>query len=359
MRFGYMTLTDNPLAYGANRRDANQFLLDVLEECVLADELGFDSVWVPEHHFGLFGCLPSPSVFLSHVAARTKRVRLGPATVVTPLNQPLRLAEEWALLDLLSHGRTVFSAGRGYDEREYGGFAVPYAESRERFDEELLLIRKAWTEPSLTFHGKYHHIEEPVTILPRPVQQPHPPIYVACFSRPTVEMAARNGFHALFAPFAAAMQFGSLQQAAAEFMALAREAGYPDSRVMCSYFFALADDAAAERRFKERVLYYMQGISPALPTDPHATPPHMRYMTEIKAQMLKLRPGQLGERSVVTGDAERCAAQLRAVEQAGVDEVLLYLNVGAYPHADTLRMMERTARELFPHFAATRALERA
>src|SRR5919108_2937550 len=150
MRFGYFTLTDNPPAYGARRRDPNRFLLDVLEEALLAEELGFHSVWVPEHHFGLFGCLPTPAVFLAHVAARTQRVRLAPATVLLPCNQPLRVAEEFAMLDLLSDGRAIFSAGRGYDKREYDAFAIPFDESRARFYEEMPLVRTAWTEGGVT-----------------------------------------------------------------------------------------------------------------------------------------------------------------------------------------------------------------
>ena len=227
MRFGYFTLTDNPPAYGARRRDPNQLLLEVLQETLLAEELGLNSVWVPEHHFGLFGCLPTPAVFLAHVAARTQRIKLAPATVLLPCNQPLRVAEEFAVLDLLSQGRAVFSAGRGYDKREYDAFGIPFHESRERFDEEMHLVRQALMEEEFTFNGRFHQVREPLTILPRPVQRPHPPMYVACFSRPTVEMAARGGFHAIFAPFAAAMMFGSIQEATAQFKAMAREAGHP------------------------------------------------------------------------------------------------------------------------------------
>src|SRR5579862_151165 len=168
MKLGYFTLSDNPPFYAAKRRDANQFLKDILAECLAAEELGFNAVWVPEHHFGLFGCLPSPTTFLGYVAARTRRVQLGAATVVLPCSHPLRVAEEWALLDLLSDGRAVFSAGRGYDAREYAAFEIPFEESRGRFDEELLIVTRAWTTPDFTFDGQYHHIREPVTVLPRP-----------------------------------------------------------------------------------------------------------------------------------------------------------------------------------------------
>ena len=352
MQFGYFTLTDTPPAYGAARRNPQQFLREVLQEALLAEELGFNSVWVPEHHFGLFGCLPTPAVFLAHVAAKTTRIRLAPATVLLPCNQPLRVAEEYAMLDVLSDGRAIFSAGRGYDKREYDAFAIPFDESRTRFDEEMQLVRKAWVEEEFTFAGTFHRVVEPLTVLPRPVQQPHPPIYVACFSRPTVEMAARSGFNAIFAPFAAAMMFGSIQEAAAQFKATARAAGYPDSRVMCSYFFSLADSPAETLRAKERLLYYLQSILPAFPDDRRTAPPHIAYFVDIVERLRATQPQELGERSIVTGDLEQCLATLKKVEAAGIAEVILYFNFGAYSHANTRRMMERFAREVMPYFTA-------
>jgi alkanesulfonate monooxygenase SsuD/methylene tetrahydromethanopterin reductase-like flavin-dependent oxidoreductase (luciferase family) len=326
----------------------------VLEETVVAEALGFNSVWVPEHHFGLFGCLPTPAIFLAHLAARTTRLRLAPATVLLPCNQPLRVAEEYAMLDLLSNGRAIFSAGRGYDKREYDAFAIPFHESRERFDEEMHLVRLALTEEEFTFVGKFHRITEPLTILPRPIQQPYPPMYVACFSQPTVEMAARGGFHAIFAPFAAAMMFGSLQAAATQFQTLARQAGHQESRVMCSYFFSLADNAAETRQAKERLLYYLHSILPAFPDDRRQAPPHIAYFVDIVERLKAMQPQDLGERSIVTGDLEQCVATLKKVEEAGIEEVILYFNFGGYSHADTLRMMERFARHVMPHFAPCR-----
>jgi len=112
MKFGYFTLTDNSPGYGPGRRDPQQFLREVADECVEAEAMGYHSAWLPEHHFGRFGILPSPTMFLTHVAARTKTLKLGPATVVPPLNHPLRMVEEFNLLDVLSNGRAVFSAGR-------------------------------------------------------------------------------------------------------------------------------------------------------------------------------------------------------------------------------------------------------
>src|SRR5437870_3176132 len=209
MKFGYFTLTDNPPAYGAQRRDPSQIILDVLEECVEAEAMGFNSVWVPEHHLGLFGVLPAPLVFLSNVAARTKTIKLGVATVLLPAHHPLQSVEEFSVLDLLSDGRAVYSAGRGYDEREYDAFGVSFADSREIFDEQMAYVMAAWRESPFTFHGKYYNTPEPLTVIPRPVQHPHPEVYVACFSKPSVELAVRLRVNTIFALFAAAMSFGS------------------------------------------------------------------------------------------------------------------------------------------------------
>lgn len=348
MQLGYFTLTDNPPSYGSDRRDPNQFLREVLDEGVLAEELGFASVWLPEHHFGLFGCLPTPALYLAHLAARTRRVKLAPGTIVLPINQPLRVAEEFLSLDLLSNGRAIFCAGRGYDHREFDGFGMSIAESRERFDEAFALVQRAFTEEQFTFEGQYYRVSEPVTVLPRPLQRPHPPMYVACWSLPTIEMAARGGYHGIFAPFAAVMLHGGLDKAAAAFRDLAAQAGHPRPRVMCSYFCAIVDDAAEKRRAQERLMMYLRGAAPALFDRAKPPPPHMAYMADVVATLDRLDPGDLGERSFICGSPDECVAALKRVEAAGIDEVVLYFHFGALDHRQTTRMMERFAREVMP-----------
>ena len=194
-----------------------------------------------------------------------------------------------------------------------------------------------------------------MTILPRPIQQPHPPIYVACFSRPSVELAARGGFNAIFAPFAATMMFGSVQAATAEFHAMAKAAGHHNTRVMCSYFFALADSEAETLKAKERLHYYLNAILPAFPDDRRTAPPHIAYFVDIVETLQAMTPPDLGERSIVTGDVDQCVATLKQVEAAGIEEVILYFNFGGYGHQDTKRMMERFANEVMPHFADSAA----
>jgi alkanesulfonate monooxygenase SsuD/methylene tetrahydromethanopterin reductase-like flavin-dependent oxidoreductase (luciferase family) len=352
LRFGYFTLSDNSVGYGARRREPGELIREIVDQAILAESLGYTSAWLPEHHFGLFGVLPTPAQALTYIAARTTRLRLAAATVVLPCNQPLRAAEEWAVLDVLSGGRAIFSAGRGYDQREYRGFEIPFEESRTRFDEELVLVRKAWTESNFTFHGQHHTIAEPLTVVPKPLQKPHPPVYVACFSEPTMRMAAEQGFNIIFAPFAAAMMFGSLAGAVSRFKELASAAGHPDSRAMCSYFTCIADTPEEKRAAQERLLYYLTNFLPAVPQDPASTPPHIRYFVDIAERVKRMQPGDLGERSIVTGTLAEVIEQFEAVEAAGIEEVICYFNFGLLSHADTVRQMERVAREVMPHFTA-------
>jgi alkanesulfonate monooxygenase SsuD/methylene tetrahydromethanopterin reductase-like flavin-dependent oxidoreductase (luciferase family) len=212
-------------------------------------------------------------------------------------------------------------------------------------------VRKAWTESDWTFLGQHHRITEPVDVVPKPVQRPHPPIYVACFSEPTMRMAAENGFNIIFAPFAASMVFGSLGAAVARFKELAAAAGYPQSKAMCSYFTCIADTPAEKLAAQERLLYYLTNFIPAVPQDPATAPPHIRYFVDIAERVRRMRPEDLGERSIVTGTVAEVIRQFEQVEAAGIEEVICYFNFGLLGHEETLRQMERVSREVMPHFA--------
>ena len=150
---------------------------------------------------------------LAHLAARTSRIRLAPAVTVLPLHNPIRVAEQWATLDLLSDGRVDFAAGRGYDRREYGPLGVSFEDNQSIFEEGMEIVRALWAhDEPISHHGRHYRFDN-VAITPRPVQRPIP-AYVASFSRPSIELAGRLGCNLIVAPFAAAMTFGGLRQVA-------------------------------------------------------------------------------------------------------------------------------------------------
>src|SRR5690349_173191 len=183
MEFGYFTLSDNH--YDNNSRDANTFVSDILDEAVYAEEVGLNSAWIGEHHFSTLGVLSCPDLVLSNVAARTKRIRLAPAVTVLPLHNPIRVAEQWATLDLLSGGRVDFAAGRGYDRREYAPFKVSFENNQSIFEEGMIVVRKLWQADHAISHKGQHFEFENVAITPQPIQRPIP-TYIASFSKPSI-----------------------------------------------------------------------------------------------------------------------------------------------------------------------------
>lgn len=176
---------------------------EAFTECfTLADEaeaLGVDSVWLAEYHFSPISVLSSPITIASAIAARTQRIRIGLAVVLLPLGNPIHLAEDVATLDHISQGRVEFGVGRGTFPDTHDGFNSPYAESRERFDEYLEIILKAWTTERFSFTGKHYHCED-LYVRPKPLQTPHPPIRVGITSEVTFPLVGRMGFPIIINP---------------------------------------------------------------------------------------------------------------------------------------------------------------
>ncbi len=349
MDFGYFTLSDN--RYEGNTRSANEFVSNILAEALYADELGYNSAWIGEHHFNSLGVLSCPDIVLAAVAARTKRIRLAPAVTVLPLHHPIRVAEQWATLDLLSNGRVDWAAGRGYDRQEYAPFNVDFADNQAIFEEGMELVRRLWSsgEQRISHKGKYYQFEN-VRITPQPVQKPIPS-YVASFSKPSIELAARLGCGLIVAPFAAAMTFGGLQQVAELYHETCAKFGTKPQRLMCSYFTHFADNPKQEAEQRARqIRYYPECVIPALPGDPKTAPPSYRYFVDMVERLGKVKPEDLTSNSVLLGSTQQITDTLKKVEAAGFHEVILYFNVGLKPHQQVKDEMARFMAEVKPAF---------
>jgi len=192
MNFGMFT--DFHVRNGMSQAEAfDESFAQVME----AEHLGFDTVWLAEHHFSPErAVLASPMVIASALAARTERIRVGLAVQVLPLTNPLRVAEEAATVDHISKGRFDFGIGRSGLTRYYQGYNVPYSESRPRFLEALNVIMKAWQNEKFSYDGDYHSFHD-VTVVPRPYQQPYPPVRVAVAGEETFPLIGRMG-HPIF-----------------------------------------------------------------------------------------------------------------------------------------------------------------
>ena len=353
MEFGYFTLSDNH--YANNARTSNQFVADITAEALYAEKLGMHSAWIGEHHFNSLGVLSCPDLVLSYVAANTTRIKLAPAATVLPLHNPIRVAEQWATLDLLSNGRVVFAAGRGYDRREYLPFHVSFDDNQGIFEEGLEVVRRLWqADERISHHGKHYSFDD-VRITPKPVQRPIP-TYVGSFSKPSIELAARLGCGLLVAPFAAAMSYGGLKQVADLYHETCAKHGQKPAGLMCSYFTHFADTKAQEDAQRARqIRYYRECVIPALPGDPKTAPPSYRYFVDMVDRLSKVKPEDLTENSVLIGSSARITEILKKVEAAGFNEVILYINVGLKPHGQVKDEMARFMAEVAPAFAGAAA----
>jgi alkanesulfonate monooxygenase SsuD/methylene tetrahydromethanopterin reductase-like flavin-dependent oxidoreductase (luciferase family) len=348
MDFGYFTLSDNH--YLSNTRTANQFVADITAEALYAEELRMHSVWIGEHHFSSLGVLSCPDIVLAYIAARTRHVRLAPAVTVLPLHHPIRVAEQWSTLDLLSGGRVDFAAGRGYDRREYLPLNVSFEDNQAIFEEGMEVVRRLWAADAPISHRGRHYAFENVSITPKPVQRLLP-AYVASFSKPSIELAARLGCGLIVAPFAAAMSYGGLKQVAELYQETCAKHGTAPQRLMCSYFTHFADNGDEERAQRVRqIRYYKECVIPAFPGDPATAPPSYRYFVEMVERLHKVKPEDLTENSVLLGSPARIIDTLKQVEAAGFHEVILYFNVGLKPHAQVKDEMARFMAEVAPAF---------
>ena len=212
-----------------------------LQRIEIMDRTGYDAVWLAEHHFSSFSVCPSVHMVGTLAAARTKRLRIGTAVSLAPFYHPLRLAEEVALLDQLSGGRVNWGAGRGFARVEFTAFGVPPEESVSRFHETVEIVLRAWTDEKLNFTGQHFHFED-VEVLPKPVQQPHPPVWVAVSSEGAIDWAAGRGFSILMDPHSSGPEIGAKRRHYADKLA---DAGFSEAGrdIPIARLVAIADNA--------------------------------------------------------------------------------------------------------------------
>jgi alkanesulfonate monooxygenase SsuD/methylene tetrahydromethanopterin reductase-like flavin-dependent oxidoreductase (luciferase family) len=203
MKFGILQFFSWP-----DRRVAMPTVYErALQRIEIMDRGGYDAVWLTEHHFNDYSVCPSIPVIGAYAAARTKRLHIATGVTLAAFYHPLRLAEEIALLDILSGGRVYWGAGRGFDPREFKTFGMTPEESYPRFQESVEVVMSAWRNQRITYQGKYFSCEN-VEVLPKPLQQPHPPMWVAAYSPTAIEWAAKQGYSIMLDPHSPSSELG-------------------------------------------------------------------------------------------------------------------------------------------------------
>lgn len=316
-------------------------LAAVIDDAVLAEELGFDACWVAEHHFTPYGAFGSPTAVLAAMAMRTSRIRLGSGIVIMPLQHPIRLAEELALVDNLSRGRLIAGVGPGLSPRDFRGFAVSLDERRERFTEGVELMRRCWTEPVVTFHGRHYSVEG-VSVYPRPLQRPHPPIVHAATKPESQVRAAELGRPILIGRLGEEGAFESIQR----YVQTRRAAGHDEATIvkaleLCGVLrhIVIAETRAEAWRIARAAAAQYLSVAADLQVTP-AQPP-----------LQPETPDELIERGVLVGSADDILDQIDRLHAIGVRHLICWFDWGGLDRQFVQQSMRWFAERVMPEHA--------
>ncbi len=318
--------------------EGGHYYQDALEEVTRGEELGFDSVWMEEHHSVVNHYWPSPLPVLAGFATRTSRVTLGTDILVAAFYHPVRLAEDIALLDVMSGGRVVLGAAIGYKPDEFTLYGVELEKRGARFEEQLAIVKGLWTQDTFSFRGKYYQVEG--TLEPKPIAKPHPPIWIGGWGEITLRRAATLADNWIPGPTA---ELPRLLDGKKQFLANRRAAGLtaPISEWPLTRDVIIADTDREARELAERhimVSYrkeYAGGwrhpfIDASIATD----------LDTVKKDRFLI------------GSPEQVIKDLRPfVEQYGMTHLICRLFFPGMPHRHIMRELELIAREVRPAFA--------
>jgi alkanesulfonate monooxygenase SsuD/methylene tetrahydromethanopterin reductase-like flavin-dependent oxidoreductase (luciferase family) len=342
---------------------------DHLEAWVELERQGFDGIAINEHHGTPFGLGNSPNLIAAAISQMTKRLKILVYANLLPIHEPLRLAEELAMLDCLSNGRLIAGVGRGAP-REYKIFNVPMAESRARFEEAYEIIRRAWVEDSFTFEGRFHSYRE-VSIWPRPVQEPHPPVWApVTSSRETIEWAAANDVAITPGVFGGPVREDTIRHYARSMARHGRKVTPNRLNVMVDCYVADSKAKAIEE-YGPYLLYLFNTL--LLYDHVYQKDVQKGYYSSTAFEHLRAGPtGTLAEDATVftewTMDSVKAAAEQMPIgtadevteriiaecDQAGADTVLLVCNRGHMPKEMFVNQIRRIGAEVLPRLQAHR-----
>jgi alkanesulfonate monooxygenase SsuD/methylene tetrahydromethanopterin reductase-like flavin-dependent oxidoreductase (luciferase family) len=284
-------------------------------------------------------------------------VRIGLAAAILPFHHPLRLAEQMALVDIVSNGRLDVGVGRGNRPAEFAGYRVPQEESRERFDETVEIMRRAWTEERFSHAGRFFTLDD-VRVIPKPLQRPHPPLYQVCVTKDGIENTALRGW-----PMLNSVLFGPVEQLLSNrdtYVTALAKSGRGEAEVaallsqwgVSRQIYVADTDARAREEAKPAELWYQESfrrfVLPERIEDAHPSlQPGFRAMAE---RLAAVTWDGLVRETLAFGSPDTVARHIEAMRRMGVGQVLCWMNFGGLPHDKVRRSMELFAREVMPRF---------
>ncbi len=327
---------------------------DYIKQACFAEERGFESVWVLEHHFtDLYSYCSAPEILLTSLAAHTSRVRLGSGVCLLPYHNPVTVAERYATLDHLSNGRLEFGIGRGVPTFEWNKFrAEPFEAGRDIMYEALDVVLKCWTGEDFVHDGKYFRIDKAINVIPKPMQKPHPRIHAAITSPDSAAVYGAKGWETM--SIARVNPFDEIAHLAANFRAARSKAGGDGEFSVLVDIHCAATDREADERFSVYHKWFFTEMGRTYYPMPQAgAPADMRSGNQVVRYLL----GQAGFEEfkrtgmVISGSPRTCIDALRKFQQAGADRIICQFKLGLMPHRETMAAMELFAGEVMPAFS--------
>jgi probable F420-dependent oxidoreductase len=318
--------------------EGDQFYREALEEVIRAEELGFDSVWMEEHHGVQDHYWPSPLLVLAGFATRTSRLLLGTDILVFPFYHPVRLAEDTALLDVVSGGRFIFGTAIGYKPDEFALYGTPLEKRGARFEEGLQLIKALWQGNAVTFRGRYYQVEN-AHLQPKPISQPHPPIWIGGWGQRSLKRAATLANAWIPGPTA---DLARLLDGKRQILAHRTAAGLsaPSAEWPLTRDVIIADDDVTARELAERHIMVSY-------RDEYAGGwKHPFIDSRVATDLESLRR----DRFIIGGPAQCIVQMRRFVEAYGMTHMICRLFFPGLPHQHIMRELELLAQEVMPAF---------
>lgn len=353
MKFGVFYVLECP------DHDFRRAYREMLSQISYAEHLGFDEVWLAEHHGSDYGSMPSPQVAAAAIAERTDRIRIGTAVSNLTFDWPVRVAEDYAMVDVLSGGRLDFGVGRGYQPGEFHNMSMEDRQdvSREVFSEALEIIRGLWSKragDAFSYHGKHFTIDG-ADCRPTPLQRPTPPMYVASVSPQTFELAATQGYNLLITPML--MTLPELNQVVVNIKRKLIAAGRDPLSLdfPMKWQIHLADSAAeAVANATGPLTWYYRSVLDLLPRGPNVPRTYERYAelvaTSEEAGGLTL-DGLRESGAVYVGEPAGLVPEIETLHQeTGLQHLICWMRFGDLAHEKVLRSLELFAGQVMPQF---------
>lgn len=314
--------------------ECDQGFEEAVEQAMLAEKLGYDSILIAEHH-NYAGYVPNPLLALAAIAMKTERIRLGSFIVILPLYNPVAVAEQAAMVDYISKGRLIFGVGLGYVQEEFDMMGVPYGDRAARLEEGLPIVRRVWTEDNVAHIGKHFKFAH-ATIYPKPVQKPHPPIWVGAWVEKAIRRAARLGDCWVPGP---TVELETLKWCYDVFRSELKKLNKPLEReyAACREFFCgRTNNEARELGGRHTYQFYKDTYL----TWPH---PHLKEKGISYENIVHDR--------FIIGDPEHC---IRAIEkfhrELGINHFMFRMQAPGVTRQATIDSMTLCAKEVIPHF---------